>query len=165
MTKANIKAGIGERKPAALFGHVAVNLMGEDCWRGTNMTVPDLPAGSHLAIYRVWDRPSWVGTPQEQYKQGAETVFACISGQFDVQVIPTRVAKVINTTTAANSSEPRYRASYLDVFTLETPQAAKSPLGVLIESTGSIQALWLTHQCKSGQDAVKYGQPTQQLLR
>ena len=96
--------------------------------------------------------PSLVNAPvqtarlaDEQIKQGTETIFVGFNQNYRIVVAKTTVTDITTVAIPANASAPRYRAINLDAITVDTGLSGQCSNGVLLNSEGVVQALWLNY--------------------
>ncbi|KAI1423308.1 Pro-apoptotic serine protease NMA111 [Xylaria sp. FL1777] len=77
--------------------------------------------------------------------QGASTTFIGFNRSGRIVHAATTVTEVTAVSIPANSGAPRYRATNVDAITVDTSLSQHCGSGVLVDSQGTVQALWLTY--------------------
>ncbi|KAI0520934.1 Pro-apoptotic serine protease NMA111 [Xylaria bambusicola] len=77
--------------------------------------------------------------------QGASTTFIGYNRSGRIVHAATTVTEVTAVSIPANSGAPRYRATNVDAITVDTSLSQQCGSGVLVDSQGTVQALWLTY--------------------
>ncbi|KAI1353719.1 Pro-apoptotic serine protease NMA111 [Xylaria sp. FL0043] len=77
--------------------------------------------------------------------QGASTTFIGFNRSGRIVHAATTVTEVTAVSIPANSGAPRYRATNVDAITVDTSLSQQCGSGVLVDSQGTVQALWLTY--------------------
>lgn len=77
--------------------------------------------------------------------QGASTTFIGFNRSGRIVHAATTVTEVTAVSIPANAGAPRYRATNVDAITVDTSLSQQCGSGVLVDSRGTVQALWLTY--------------------
>ncbi|ORY65327.1 Pro-apoptotic serine protease NMA111 [Pseudomassariella vexata] len=96
--------------------------------------------------------PSLVDAPvlgaklgNETITQGASTTFIGYNRSGRIVHAATTVTEMTAVAIPANSGAPRYRATNVDAITVDTSLSGQCGSGVLVDKSGTVQALWLTY--------------------
>ncbi|KAI1639783.1 Pro-apoptotic serine protease NMA111 [Biscogniauxia mediterranea] len=81
----------------------------------------------------------------ETITQGASTTFIGYNRSGRIVHAATTVTEVTAVAIPANSGAPRYRATNVDAITVDTNLSGQCGSGVLVDKSGTVQALWLTY--------------------
>ncbi|KAI1492361.1 Pro-apoptotic serine protease NMA111 [Biscogniauxia mediterranea] len=81
----------------------------------------------------------------ETITQGASTTFIGYNRSGRIVHAATTVTEVTAVGIPANSGAPRYRATNVDAITVDTNLSGQCGSGVLVDKSGTVQALWLTY--------------------
>ncbi|KAI0406199.1 Pro-apoptotic serine protease NMA111 [Xylaria palmicola] len=77
--------------------------------------------------------------------QGASTTFIGFNRSGRIMHATTSVTEVTAVSIPANTGAPRYRATNVDAITVDSNLSQQCGSGVLVDSEGTVQALWLTY--------------------